>query len=161
MAIPISSCCLLASPHVDPIHWQTAFYTGELTDDIPDEQKAAVAKEFIELQVDREGIDIGETDTDVLLITVHPGHVNRCAGIDFAGVMKLNQSREMRRVLFGALDGPRTALSRIGGLGLLPGRRANSAGLLRPRRHRPPRGVDPHLRRSDMPYRCGHAQSTG
>lgn len=95
MAIPISSCCLLASPHVDPIHWQTAFYTGELTDDIPDERKAAVAKEFIELQVDREGIDIGETDTDVLLTTVHPGHVNCCAGIDFAGVMKL--SREMRR----------------------------------------------------------------
>jgi hypothetical protein len=97
MAIPISSCCLLASPRVDPIHWQIAFYTGELTDDIPDERKAAVAKEFIELQVDREGIEVGETDTDVLLTTVHPGHVNRCAGIDFAGVMKLNQSREMRR----------------------------------------------------------------
>lgn len=94
--LPISVCCLLASPHVDPLQWQTAFYQIEVV-----REDAAVAKEFIEYQVDQEGIEIGEVDTDVLVAAIHPGHVARCDGIDFAGVIRLNQDREMKRYALG------------------------------------------------------------
>jgi hypothetical protein len=70
MAIEISVCALLACPRTEPSAWQTRFSWIDVAE--PDAQ---VAKEFIELQVDTEGFGVGETDTDVLVATVHPGHV--------------------------------------------------------------------------------------
>jgi hypothetical protein len=70
MAVPISMCCLLACPRVQPAGWQTRFSWTEVAE--PD---ATVAKEFLELEIDHEGLAIGETDTDVLVATIHPGHI--------------------------------------------------------------------------------------
>ena len=70
MAIEISMCALLACPRVEPAAWQTRFSWAEVAE--PDAQ---VAKEFLEREVDLEGLAIGETDTDVLVATIHPGHI--------------------------------------------------------------------------------------
>ncbi len=97
MTIPVSVCCLLASPRVSPQEWPTGFFWKELTDDTADDKKAMVIKEFVELDVDREAFAMGEFDTDVLMTTAHPGHIERCDGIDFASVVKFNEYREQRR----------------------------------------------------------------
>lgn len=71
MAYPISVCGLLACPRFEPSTWQTRFSQLEVAE--PD---AAVAKEFIELEVDAEGLEYGETDTDLLVATIHPLHID-------------------------------------------------------------------------------------
>jgi hypothetical protein len=68
MPLDISACCLLACPRIEPTAWQTRFQQLEVAE--PD---AMVAKEFIEQAVDLEGLEYGETDTDVLVATIHPG----------------------------------------------------------------------------------------
>lgn len=94
--IPISVCCLLADSNKEPQSWHTGFYWKELTDDTPDEKKALVAQEFIELDVDREGLSIGEFTTDVLVCTIHPDHIECCEDIDFAD-MAVDEEHEIRR----------------------------------------------------------------
>jgi hypothetical protein len=71
MAYPISVCGLLACPRTEPAAWQTRFSHIEVAE--PD---AKVAKEFIELEIDTEGMAIGETDTDLLVATIHPLHID-------------------------------------------------------------------------------------
>lgn len=70
MALEISICALLACPRVEPSAWPTRFSHTEVAD-----MDARVAKEFLELEVDTEGLEYGETDTDVLVSTIHPGHI--------------------------------------------------------------------------------------
>jgi hypothetical protein len=77
--------------------WQTGFFWKELTEDTPDENKAVVAQEFVELEVDREAFGLGRTDIDVLTCTIHPDHIERCEGIDFAGILRVNEEAEERR----------------------------------------------------------------
>jgi hypothetical protein len=82
MAIAISICALLACPRVEPTAWQTRFSQTEIAE--PDAQ---VAKEFLELEVDTEGLTIGETDTDVLVATIHPGHIDHSIWITHADLV--------------------------------------------------------------------------
>jgi hypothetical protein len=79
MALNISVCGILACPRVERNAWQTRFSWTAVAE--PD---ARVAKEFIELEVDTEGFAIGETDTDLLVATIHPGHIEHSALITHA-----------------------------------------------------------------------------
>jgi hypothetical protein len=71
MAIPISVCGLLACPRLERTAWQTRFSQIEVAE--PD---AMVAAELIEREIDIEGLSIGETDTDLLVATIHAGHID-------------------------------------------------------------------------------------
>lgn len=80
MSTPVSLCGLLACPRVEWQAWQTAFYQENLAEVDPE-----VAKEFVELQIDREGLAIGENDADFLLCALHYTHdVERAPRIEIA-----------------------------------------------------------------------------
>lgn len=90
MVNPVTLCGLLACPRVEYQGWKTAFYQVELVDIDP-----RVAAEFVEQQVDQEGLAVGETDTDFLLATMHHGHdVERAGGVDWAD-QEVNSAEEM------------------------------------------------------------------
>lgn len=90
MAVPVSLCCLLASPDRQPYRWPTGFYQIELAEPDP-----RVAKEFVELAVDTEGAKIAEFTTDVLVANIHPGHIEFCPEI-FEADMAVDPDREIR-----------------------------------------------------------------
>ena len=75
MSTPVSLCGLLACPRREWQSWPTAFYQLDLAEVDPE-----VAKEFVEQQVDHEGLAIGETDTDFLLCAMHYSHDVERAG---------------------------------------------------------------------------------
>jgi hypothetical protein len=92
MSHPVTLCCLLADLTKEWQSWQTAFYQVELAELDP-----AVAQEFVELQVDREGLAVGEFTTDVLLCTMHHGHdIARAPRIDCAD-QEVDEDEEIRR----------------------------------------------------------------
>lgn len=74
----ISVCGNLASPLQEHYAWQSAYFEYELAEVDP-----AVARQFAELDIDREGLAIGQ-DADLLVATLHYGHVGRCDRIDYA-----------------------------------------------------------------------------
>lgn len=81
MPIQVSICGLIAKPGVEPYAWETAFYWKELADPDP---KAAAA--FAEQEVRQEALTNGHPDARLLISTVHPLHIPRCAGIAFADI---------------------------------------------------------------------------
>lgn len=81
MAIEVSVCGLLASPRRAPGDWPTRFSWTEVAAEDPQ-----VAKEFLEREIDIEGLAIGETDTDLLVATIHPGHVEHSTLVTHAGM---------------------------------------------------------------------------
>jgi hypothetical protein len=76
MALPYSICGLLAEEGVEPYAWQTGFYWQDLVEPDP-----AVAVEFVEHEMDREGLDVGHTLVTFLAARVHSGNIQRCDGI--------------------------------------------------------------------------------
>jgi hypothetical protein len=79
MSIDISVCGILACPRIDSPDWQTRFSWTTVAEPDPE-----VAKEFLELEIDREGLAIGETDTDLLVATIHPGHIEHSELVVYA-----------------------------------------------------------------------------
>lgn len=81
MTTSISVCGLIVLPGVEPYAWQTALYWHELA-----EPHAGVAVDFTRAQVLEEGYSVGYPNAVLLGAAVHPRHVERCGGIDFADV---------------------------------------------------------------------------
>jgi hypothetical protein len=89
----VSACCTLADSQTLPGQWMTGSYYQEVTDDTTDEGKAAVVKEFIELEMDRAANAAGNFTTDVLVSTIHPGAVLWCQNLDYAD-LEVDSARE-------------------------------------------------------------------
>lgn len=85
----ISVCGNLASPLQEHYAWQSAYFEYELAEVDP-----AVARQFAELDIDREGLAIGQ-DADLLVATLHYGRVGICARIDYAD-QEVNPDEEFR-----------------------------------------------------------------
>lgn len=90
MSILVSLCCNIVDPDTDPSEWQTAFYHV----DIAEEDTAVAAELAQEIYLKPEAMAIGRIVPDLFVSTVHPGHIERCLGIDFAGVLDIDEAHE-------------------------------------------------------------------
>lgn len=74
----VSMCGNLASPDQEYYAWQSAYFEYELAEIDP-----AVARQFAEIDIDREGLAVGR-NADLLVATLHYGRVGSCERIDYA-----------------------------------------------------------------------------
>lgn len=90
MSIPVSLCCNIVDPDKAPEEWQTAFYHVEIA-----EESTVVATELAqEMYLKPEALANGVVVPDLFVSTVHPRHIQRCPGIDYAGLLYVDEERE-------------------------------------------------------------------
>lgn len=79
MSIPVTVCGLIAKQGIEPFAWETLHYWEDLSEPDP-----AVALEFVRQKIHAEGLGNGNAICTALAARVHPGHIHRCAGFQFA-----------------------------------------------------------------------------